>query len=376
MPSIISVQKSCLMSLNNLLSEPGQWNPIVPDRRHSMPSSPTRTASLEVERSSTSALHTLVTNLRNYEANMEMIEARETNSDAELLRELHSHVESISTSLSESDATLAKTLVSLLSDLNRLSDIQTNISHLPHQIIDGETASILDVPPPADLYDTLTRQLSEFQVERLASQAGILSPGISPFLAVETTLLWSRIDSELDNVVALCKQRTENLPVFSHDPLPPQYDVDDYDPPDYDIHSRISIDDEKGKAGHSQLRTGDEKMRMDLEAITMAIDRLYLVAPQLHNQRVELKSSKLAQMEKASREPLTQSKGKGKERDIRELENLLDLIGKSSERSLQGQSVVLDGSMQTRLEKARQRESSKVCFSNSIFSFDNSHSHQ
>jgi len=114
-------------------------------------------------------------------------------------------------------------------------------------------------------------------------------------------------------------------------------------------------------------------MRMDLEAVTMAIDRLYLVAPQLHNQRVELKSSKLAQMEKASREPLAQSKGKGKEPDIRELENLLGLISKSSERTLRGQSVVLNGSMQTKLERARQRESSKVCVSNNIFSFGNSH---
>jgi len=367
MPSIVSVQKSCLMTLNNLLSDPGQWNPIVPDRRHSMPSSPAQTVSLDVEQSSTSALHTLVTNLRNHEANTEMIEARETDSDAELLRELYSHVESISLSLPERDATLAKTLVSLLSDLNRLSDIQTNISHLPPQTINGETASISEVPPPMDLYATLTRQLSEFQLERLASQAGIPSPGISPFLAVETALLWTRIDSELDNVVALCKQRTESLPVFSHDPLPPQYDVDDYDPPDYDIHSRSSHDDEKAKAGHSQLRAGDEKMRMDLEAVTMAIDRLYLVAPQLHNQRVELKSSKLAQMEKASRELLPQSKGRGKEPDIRELENLLDLIGKSSERTLHGQSVVLDGSMQTRLERARQRETSKVRVSTNIF---------
>jgi hypothetical protein len=297
-----------------------------------------------------------------------MIEVRETNSDANLLRELHRHVESISLSLPESDATLAKTLVSLLSDLNRLSDIQADTSHLPNHIVHSETARVLDAPPPVDLYDTLTRQLSEFQVERLASQAGIHSPSTSPLLAVETALLWTRIDSELDKVVALCRQRTENLPVFSHDYLPPQYDVDDYDPPDYDIHSRKSFDDEKIKAGHPQLRAGDEKMRMDLEAVAMAIDRLYLVAPQLNNQRVELKSSKLAQMEKASREPVVQSRRNGKERDVRELENLLDLIAKSSERTLKDQSVVLDGSMQARLERARQGESSKVRASNIIFS--------
>ena len=111
---------------------------------------------------------------------------------------------------------------------------------------------------------------------------------------------------------------------------------------------------------------------MDLEAVTMAIDRLYLVAPQLHNQRVELKSTKLAQMEKARREgqDATSSteqlrRAKGKERDAKELENLLDMISKASERTLKDQSVVLDGNMQSRFERARRRESAKVStFSN------------
>ncbi|KAF8953955.1 hypothetical protein BDZ97DRAFT_1929169 [Flammula alnicola] len=48
--------------------------------------------------------------------------------------------------------------------------------------------------------------------------------------------------------------------------------------------------------------------------------------------------------------------GKGKERNFRELENLLDLIGKASERTLKDQSVVLDGAMHARL---CQRESVK-----------------
>ncbi|KAF8966601.1 HECT-like ubiquitin-conjugating enzyme-binding-domain-containing protein [Flammula alnicola] len=353
LPSIVYVQKSS--SFNAIFTNHGFHGP---SRRAT----------------STSALYTLVTNLRNHEANGEILEARESATDAELLGELHLRVEKMSSSLSMSDASLAKALVSLLSDLNRLSDIQANITHLPSQGLIEETSSILEAPPPIDVFDTLTRQLSDLQIQRLSSQAGITVPGASPLLAVETALLWSRVDSELDNVVAMCKQRTETLPKFVHDHLPPQYDIAAYDdlenPPDYELGGRASFDDSKSKAGHQQATTsrqGDEKMRLDLEAVTMAIDRLYLVAPQLHNQRVELKSSKLAQMEKARREgsepgpSQRTTQGKGKERDFRELENLLDLIGKASERTLKDQSVVLDGAMHARLlERARQRESVKL----------------
>jgi hypothetical protein len=147
--------------------------------------------------------------------------------------------------------------------------------------------------------------------------------------------------------------------------LPPQYDVADYDPetlPQYESGpTRSANDDSKSKQNVAHSPTvGNEKMRLDLEAVAMAIDRLYLVAPQLHNQRVELKSSKLAQMEKARRDGTSVSRGKQKENDIRDLENILELIGKASERSLMDQSFVLDGGMKTRLERARQRDVAKV----------------
>ncbi|PPQ84909.1 hypothetical protein CVT25_004577 [Psilocybe cyanescens] len=366
MPSIFHVQKSCLMTLNNLLSGPIGWHPIIPDRRHSMPSSSQSATVSSEDSSSTSALQTLVTNLRNHGTNGEMIEARDSGSDSDLLSELRTRVEAISSSLTSTDAELARALVSLLSDLNRLSEIQTSISPLPSPSLNVETSSILEAPPPIDVYDTLTRQLSDLQIERENSSQAQLLPGTSPLVVVETALLWSRIDSELENVVAMCKQRT-----VSYDHLPPQYDRADYDdgdlenPPDYD--GRLSLDDNKSKAGHPQLMSvSDDKMRLDLEAVAMAIDRLYLVTPQLHNQRVELKSTKLAQMERARREGIdsatSQRKGKErdiKERDIKELEGLLDLIGKASERTLKDQSVVLDGTMQARLERARRRESAK-----------------
>lgn len=363
MPSIIHVQNSCLMTLNNLFSEPNGWQPIVPTRRHSMPSSTQSTSDL----SSTSALHTLVRNLQNHESNGEMIEARESSSDAELLRELHSRVESSSIALTANDAALARALVSLLADLNRLANMQTNIAYLPNHIAPEETASILEAPPPVDVFDTLSRQLSDLQIERLSSPAGVLASGTSSLLAVEAALLWSRIDAALEGVGVMCRQRAETLPKFTHENLPPQYDLHDYDDdvetlPDYEQGGRSSFDDTKSKSGHSNSRQMDEKMRLDLEGIAMAIDRLYLVAPQLHNQRVELKSSKLAELEKAKREGVkaTPVTLKGKERDVRELENILELLGKATERTLKDQSVILDGGMQSRLERARQKESAKV----------------
>lgn len=381
MPSIQHVQRSCLMTLNNLLSEPIHWSPILPDRRHSMPSSPTQASTTLPEDSTPgSALHTLVTNLRNHEANSEMIEAKASATDAELLSELHRRVENLSSSLSSSSAALATALVSLLSDLNHLSDIRANTRYLPSQVFSEETSSILEAPPPTDLFDTLTRQLGDLQIQRLSTQAGVLSPGASPLLAVETALLWSRIDTELDKVVAMCRERTETLPKFLHDhTLPPQYDLADYEdfehPPGYELGGRTSFDDSKSKVRHSQEATSsrqmDEKMRLDLEGVTMAIDRLYSAAPQLHNQRVELKSSKLEQMEKARREGLYSeasssasssraAQRRGKE-DAKELEELLELIGKASERTLKDQSVVLDGTTQARLlERARSREMAKV----------------
>jgi hypothetical protein len=258
-----------------------------------MPSSPTQASSTLPEDSTPgSALHTLVANLRNHEANGEMIEAKASATDAELLSELHQRVENLSSSLSASDAALAMALVSLLSDLNRLSDIRANTRYLPSQVCE-ETSSILEAPPPIDLFDTLTRQLGDLQIQRLSTQAGVLSPGASPLLAVETALLWSRIDTELDNVVAMCRERTETLPKFLHDhTLPPQYDLADYEdfehPPGYELGGRTSFDDSKSKVRHSlqatSARQTDEKMRLDLEAVTMAIDRLYSAAPQLHNQ--------------------------------------------------------------------------------------------
>lgn len=375
-PSISHVQRSCIMTLNDLLSSPTHWSPIVPERRHSMPNNAQSSTSHQPQSdSSSSALQTLVLNLRQQQAQGEMVQTSDSSSDAERFLELRLRVDSLAMDLPPRDATLAQALVSLLTHFNRLSIIYSTSRHSVGRSLNPDLTDHPEFLSPADLFDTLKRQLSDFQVERLTSQPELVPAGASPVQAVESALLWTRIDEELEKVVALCKERAENLPRFSIDPLPPQYDEAGFDdtenPPDYDMTSRPSLDESKMKSvapQQAQLnnRLTDEKMRMDLEAVTMAIDRLYMVAPQLHNQRVELKSTKLAELERArqeggmSNDSHFPAKNKQKERDTREMENLFDLLGRASDRSLRDQAVVIEGGMQGRLEKVRQRDLEKV----------------
>ncbi|KAF8627330.1 hypothetical protein AX15_004404 [Amanita polypyramis BW_CC] len=362
LPSIAYVQRSCLMTLNNLLSMPENWNPIVPDRRHSMPTS-SQGANIRIGLDSSNALQTLVTNLRNRDPPQEMIEFTRPTTNAELIQELWMHIERVSPSLTSIDATLARALASLLSHFDRLSAISTAASAREQQLLASQSLN----PQPlssSQLLSNLAQQLNDLRLERLLSHPNIPGPNTPPVLAVETTLLWSRIDNELESILLLCRERAEDLTrSFMDDALPPQYDMESLytlePPPDYDEQGRMSLEDTKTKDSSSvSLKAMDEKMRIDLDNITMAIDRLYKVAPQLHNQRVELKSTKLAEMERARQEgsSTSQSKLRDDKPDVEDLEKILDLLGKASERSLHDQSFVLEGGMQKRLEKVKQRE--------------------
>jgi ubiquitin-protein ligase E3 D len=375
MPSIVCVQKSCLMTLNNLLSGQAKWNPIVPERRHSMPSS---SLPATVPQPDTSALQTLLSNVRNRNPEGEAIEIDPSLNNTELIDELRSRVDGLVSSLALSDAQLARALVSLLSHFNRLSDIQSNT--LSYNDARAGLGSLTEQPIlSADVFDMLKRQLSDLQVERKSQGDGI-APGSPPILAVEIALLWTTIDEELEMVLSLCKERTENLPRLSAEHQPPQYDLADYEyddiPPEYEhggVRSSLesSSDTKHRYSVQSTISSPTEKMRLDLEAVTMAIDRLYKVTPQLHNQRVELKTSKVEEMENArragTRPKSAVSEGKQRERDVEELEGILDLIGKASDRKMTDQSVVLDGGMKARLEKVRQRDIAKVSFHLSCF---------
>ncbi|KAI5118543.1 hypothetical protein M0805_008484 [Coniferiporia weirii] len=372
LPSLVYVQQSCLMALNNLLSgvllSPTTWQPILPPRRHSMPSRPENTAANEPS----SALQILLANLRN-NGQGQMSEASSSSADdLVLISELQRRVDSISQDLSCSDARLARALISLLAHANRLSVVDPTLS----SSIMGSTIS-LDVmvqQPHADIYDELSRQVLDLQNKRLDQE--IMACTTSPQRKVEVSLLWSKIDQELETVSYLCRQQNEPVPrPYSPGQLPPEYVYDETDEdltllPEYEHASQAYSEKEK-VAGHSHQHAQasdavNEKMRMDLEAVTMAIDRLYLIAPQLHNQRVELRKSKLEELERARlagpspvRKADRVSKGKEKERDVRELEKIIDMVGKASSRRLDDQSVSLVGDMQTRIERAKQRDNAR-----------------
>ena len=402
------VEQSCLMTLNNLLSQDAdEWQPIVPTRRHSLPvQSPTTVTSTSFQAflpvpTPSSALHTLVSNLRHrYDAspNMDIVD------NATLLQELDTRVTSLidNGSIQPRDASLAESLVSLLSHLSRVSDISPDSSHrTPVDLLQATSSN-------TDIYDTLRQQVLELQSHR---DAHALTNGHSqvrrpPVQAVEHAMLWHKIDSGLDEVCRLCRERTEPGP-RAYSPtapsLPPEYEVADYEPPTYDPteYSETAA----AKAAQNVHRptpslpvpqsqnSMDEKMRLDLEAVTMAIDRLYLVAPQLSNQRVELKKAKLEKMEQARaggsatvgdswRVSRARRKGKAKEilgggarergitvsgskvaeDDVQDLEKILELIGKASTRRIDDQRVTLEGErgMAERIEKARLRDLEKV----------------
>ena len=302
-----------------------------------------------------------------------MLETEAAHNDAALLRELQNRVDQLFDSSDESpsvNAQLAKTLVRLLNCLQRLLSTCTRDPPTASLSITSLTSTIAD----SNVYDTLKRSLAELQNDR---NLHTLSHS-SPVSAVENALLWSHIDTMLEQVMMLCRQRQQTLeplqPPMSFDAHPPEYDlagspIDDilpaYDGPRSSL-AHETQDTKRPSFSHERLVSAtiqNEKTRLDLEAVTFAIDRLYLVAPQLLDQRVELKASKMAELEKARQ--AGKGKGKQKQGDLRELEQMVEMIGKASERKITDQTYVMDGDPRARQERARRRDSRQVSASHS-----------
>lgn len=322
-----------------------------------------------------SALHTLITNLRLQDSDGEMVQTTDSLSDTELLHELRTRVDQLASGLSPRDAELARTLASLLSHFHRLSFLNPLVSSSTssQQRVASWNNSPATARPSGDPYSTLRRQVSDFQLERSWSHNRAHSTGdIGVAASVEASLLWSLVDDELEAVLSLCRSHGQISDPFA-DALPPEYEAAGYEHdslPDYEPAGFADVD-LHGKASHKpgdkleriSTRLSDntsEKMKMDFEAVTLAIDRLYLVAPQLHNQRVELKKSKVEEMEKAQRKG-KQRRGMDGEMQMRELDRMVELIGKASDRKMNDQAVTIDGeAMRQKMARARQKELEKV----------------
>ena len=339
-PSINNLRTLCLTTLNDLLTSTRSWQPIVPDRRHSMPSPSTSAA----PPSHTYALQTLVSNLRSEDPDVQHSQPSSSTDDALLLRELQDRVARLSEGLDSRHAQLAGSLVSLLTHFHRLFELYPPSAAVTSPRISswGSGNKLASVPSSEDAFTDLRRQLSDFQLERSVLDDR-QQPIRSPVKAVETALLWSRIDDDLEILSVLCR---------SDNHLPPEYDPADYEHdteydhlPQYEYESgdfafektaassSVALPKDTDSimtngVGGSSSSAMSEKMKMDLEAVTMAIDRLYMVAPQLHSQRVELKKTKVEQMERAKR--LGKQKATRVDDGTSDLEKMVALIGKAS----------------------------------------------
>jgi hypothetical protein len=375
-PSVVNVQTSCLLILNDLLPFSSSQRAIVPDLTEPGSSN-----------SAAHAIHTLLSHLRELDDGNEMVEIAPSTDSTALHTELAKRVHHLADTALKNplDAELARSLVVLLARLDRFSVLRT---FAPRRSPTPSSLGSSQLGTGSDAFDTLKRSVSELQLYERTSSPSTQAPA----LQIESALLWSRIDSDLDHVLSICRQRSESLaPAFPPglEQLPPDYDDDDFDyemPPQYvDPYSPNGYSDLKDTKSQLPLQQdyhvasasiGNEKMRLDLEAVTLAIDRLYLVAPQLHNQRVELNKSKLEEMEKArAAGQSSSSKGKEKQNEMKELDDMLQLIGRASQRRMMDQSVVLEGGLEARLEKAKRRDIQEVFhFSRFFNQFANSRS--
>ncbi|KAG8997540.1 hypothetical protein FRB90_012485, partial [Tulasnella sp. 427] len=330
-PYLENLQESCVSALLKLFPpmeidtlQPPMFPTVVSLRRHSEPmanpAGPSSAPLLDASDNQT-PLHQLLNSLRRRDP------LSPVTSDETALQEIERRLPEVaSASLHGPLVALANALVSLLVNIQKLSDLEAPPGTTSRPST-SQRSSFNSKEAGKDMYATLGEQL--LKARHLHRSRSMVDVGLRP--AAEA--LWSRIDGGMEIILRLCREGTpsygltpdqqsaDNMtpgsfkeptrPTDYFDHLPPEYQDDDespaYELPGYDRLDEYSgrlMDkkkekealDEDSDSEHPKL---SEKMRMDLESVASAIDRLYQVAPQLHNQRVELKRSKLAEMELA-----------------------------------------------------------------------------
>lgn len=214
-------------------------------------------------------------------------------------------------SVRQYDAELARLLASLLGCTDRLQTLYADTPSLAAMTV-GLT-SPLDTQhdsPHGDIYSKLELQAKSVQSTRLARQesyeSGTSAHAVRAIEEAELELLWSRMSDLLTSV----RRLHANAPsTDSHDIIPRvdagedsferQAGLPDYSslaPPQYDHDvTDAKIDGSRQATATLQAsvrRTSfsavaDEKLQVDLDRMTTAIERLYVASPQLANQRVE-----------------------------------------------------------------------------------------
>ncbi|GAA5858087.1 hypothetical protein JCM9279_002115 [Rhodotorula babjevae] len=251
--------------------------------------------------------------------------------DGALLEELQGRVEVTAVEvLPPTEAELARTLASLLVCIERLAVISRSGEPQDHPPRASRPAS--PVQPSSNVYEALEREAAAL------IQSGRDQPSTSPEVVVgaarqveqaERDLLWGRVDDLSERVKLLSRRRAEGIEALEQAPHLhqneygelPSYSYDgeaagqSHLPPAYYGDGAILADDKKSDAfsdvkpapprspslldpvaGTSTRTTArirkvssanSEKMQRDLDSVSEAIERLYVVSPQLANQRVE-----------------------------------------------------------------------------------------
>lgn len=255
----------------------------------------------------------------------------------------------------------------------------------------------------ANLQQSLARLLQSSALDTLDQKGA----GISSLPPAQHSLTSTHLgDASLSLLNGLSRRRRgpTNVHRLSHDSeLPPEYE---YGPPAY-VNS--SSEDAKSAAKVRHIQSAPdlgrllprssfapattEKDRIDLDTVTLAIERLYTVAPQIRGQRVELNSSKKQELElarimgtlqrlgnrldsqrarggnlsrSASEHNLavtSGAKGKGRAEDVGDLENFLEMISGAQRSHLVNQRAAVSENASIRLrrvEAAKARDAVNV----------------
>lgn len=322
------------------------------------------------------------------------------------LEEIQARLDVITNILPPIDAELAHSLVSLLSCIERLLAIA--------RVAPGQSLPVPVAFDSSNVYLSLERQARALQTAREDAESVV---GAAREVEIaERDLLWGRVDDLSERVRTLCRQRadavtsepdaamgstseslsaydwssptsgtselvedTYDLPRYSTDAsyLPPAYFLDHVSPDEKTGLEKPPLSPELASQLPSlnspppvlwtrrrqMSNVSSEKMQRDLDSVSAAIERLYIVSPQLANQRVEpdrrqLRERQLAKLgnaierlskgrfedQRATPTPIVPEEAAEKARRIRRLheaalETLIQQIDKAASRTLSDQRV-------------------------------------
>jgi hypothetical protein len=267
---------------------------------------------------------------------MQQIDSKVISSpDVATLDRIQHHLDANTPFVPNDDYSLACTLAALLGYLYRILELSEISGNSNSNINPGSHSAeeLLHKVNDDNIYSTLHKEVTTLQNRRasLSHQSQT---------ADERLATWNEIDRLMEIVASLCRDRSNIDP-------PPKYSYNSEEngssltePPKYSSISTNKIN-----------KMDSEKTKVDLENVISAIERVYYVAPQLNNQRVELNSRQKKELTAAALSSAIQKLSRGRYEEQRAeptlvmkyqtLNCLVNQIQKSAARSFVNQRVEL-----------------------------------